>query len=343
MSERKTIQINPAFLSTNKIKNTTLKNNIKREKRETPVTTFKPNYIKKQLLQRIKNKQKEVEDTIVEDTMAENTEPEDKDFNDEFNKSLGFLQDLATKQQHREIRNKTLKNPKSFLNVNTELPNDFDIPLSEVPDIVQSFNVPTAEVVTPLIQKKTNTFTLKSRPPYGNLKMGTVPTYRQWKNTISHKPNIEPLPSIRIEDKPEIQETHRSRELEQLKQQYKAAQTQVPAAQAPAPQVPAPKDKQYKKFRRITKTFRYKLGKTGDKVSVLIKNNNSRKKVQHEHALLKKKTIMEIKNYLREKNLLKTGSDAPNDVLRQMYEQSILSGDLNNTSKNTLIHNFLHN
>lgn len=343
MSERKTIQINPAFLSTNKIKNTTLKNNIKREKHETPATTFKPNYIKKQLLQRIKNKQKEVEDTIVVDTMSENTEPEDdKEFNDEFNKSLGFLQDLASKQEHREIRNKTLKKPKSFLNVNTELPNDFDIPLSEVPDIVQSFNVPTTEVVAvpPLIQKKPNTFTLKSRPPYGNLKMGTVPTYRQWKNTISHKPNIEPLPTIRIEDKPEIKETQRSKELEQLKQHYKASQYPATVAHT---QVPVVQDKRYKKFRRITKTFRYKLGKTGDKVSVLIKNNNSRKKVQHEHALLKKKTIMEIKNYLREKNLLKTGSDAPNDVLRQMYEQSILSGDLNNTSKNTLIHNFLHN
>lgn len=340
MSERKTIQINPAFLSTNKIKNTTLKNNVKREKHETPATTFKPNYIKKQLLQRIKNKQKEVEDTIVVDTMAENTEPEDKEFNDEFNKSLGFLQDLASKQEHREIRNKTLKKPKSFLNVNTELPNDFDIPLSEVPDIVQSFNIPTAEVVTPLKQNPSNTFTLKSRPPYGNLKMGTVPTYRQWKNTISHKASIEPLPSIRIEDKPEIQETQRSRELEQVKQHYKASQYPATVAHT---QVPVAQDKRYKKFRRITKTFRYKLGKTGDKVSVLIKNNNSRKKVQHEHALLKKKTIMEIKNYLREKNLLKTGSDAPNDVLRQMYEQSILSGDLNNTSKNTLIHNFLHN
>ena len=53
-------------------------------------------------------------------------------------------------------------------------------------------------------------------------------------------------------------------------------------------------------------------------------------------------SIIEIKNYLRDKNLLKTGSNAPNDVLRQMYEQSILSGDINNLGKNTLIHNFLH-
>ena len=94
--------------------------------------------------------------------------------------------------------------------------------------------------------------------------------------------------------------------------------------------------------RRITKTTKYKLGKTkgSNKVSVLIKNNQTRKKVQHEIGLLKQKHILDIKNHLREKNLLKVGSFAPNDVLRQIYEQSILAGDVENKSKDTLIHNF---
>ena len=100
------------------------------------------------------------------------------------------------------------------------------------------------------------------------------------------------------------------------------------------------KPTRYKK--RITKTIKYKLGKQGSKVSILIKNKHTRRRVQHEIGLLKQKNIMDIKNHLREKNLLKVGSYAPNDVLRQIYEQSILAGDIENKSKDTYIHNYFN-
>ena len=67
----------------------------------------------------------------------------------------------------------------------------------------------------------------------------------------------------------------------------------------------------------------------------------TRKLVQHEYALLKQKGILEIKNHLREKNLMKVDSNAPADVLRQMYEQSILTGDVDNRAKDVLIHNYM--
>ena len=56
--------------------------------------------------------------------------------------------------------------------------------------------------------------------------------------------------------------------------------------------------------------------------------------------MLKKKTIMEVKSYLRKYNLIKTGSDAPPDVLRAMYEQAILAGEISNDSSETLLHNY---
>ena len=86
----------------------------------------------------------------------------------------------------------------------------------------------------------------------------------------------------------------------------------------------------------------YKLGKKGNKVGVLIKDRNTRKRIQEEHTLLKKKSIMEIKNYLKERNLIKVGSEAPNDVVRHMYEQAVLCGDVENMSKDALVHNFLN-
>ena len=75
---------------------------------------------------------------------------------------------------------------------------------------------------------------------------------------------------------------------------------------------------------------------------MLIKNAKTRRKIQTEQALLKQKNISDIKIYLRSKNLLKVGSEVPNDVLRQMYENAILAGDITNKSKDTLIHNFFN-
>jgi hypothetical protein len=95
--------------------------------------------------------------------------------------------------------------------------------------------------------------------------------------------------------------------------------------------------------KKITRTLKYKLGKHANgKVSVLIKNSQTRRRVQTEHSLLKQKSILDIKNYLRSKNLLKVGSEAPNDVLRHLYEQSILAGQIENKAKDTLIHNYFN-
>ena len=117
--------------------------------------------------------------------------------------------------------------------------------------------------------------------------------------------------------------------------------TPVSAAPAPAP-APAYKPTMPKR-KRITRTVKYKLGKhKNGTVSVLIKNSQTRRKIQTEQADLKQKSILDVKNFLRSKNLLKVGSAAPNDVLRQIYEQSILAGQVENKSKDTLIHNYFN-
>ena len=74
--------------------------------------------------------------------------------------------------------------------------------------------------------------------------------------------------------------------------------------------------------------------------TIKIHNFSAGPSILAESAL--EKSIADIKVYLRSKNLLKVGSDGPNDVLRQLYENAILAGDVTNKSKDTLIHNYFN-
>ena len=94
---------------------------------------------------------------------------------------------------------------------------------------------------------------------------------------------------------------------------------------------------------RQTTTKKYKLGRTpgSNVVGVLIKNNDTRSLITNELGVLKRESILEIRKYLHNHGLLKVGSDAPPDVLRNMYETAKLTGEVNNVNKQVMLHNFI--
>ena len=402
MSTKKTIQINQDFLNSNNggnNNNRTLKN---RERKEKPKIVIKPNNLKKQLLQKIKNYQNKDEIMQTNATLPitfdtppnakiDNIDADDSDFGGEFNKSLNFLQNLSLQKNalqknnntknsnntnnnnHKTLKKKKVKN--TMPQVATDLPPELCIQTT-IPTSMPTANMPTANMPTimPIVEEVVNEniisrdhspqLILREQPLYSSLKNGSKPTYRQVHNktqkiTHFHTPAVPavmqaPAPiqltafmqspvvvqPPAVVQAPAVMQTPVAHVMQQQQQPIQNEHHIEEEETTTHKNNETPEPTILKK--KITRTLKYKLGKKGNKVSILIKNGKTRKIIQHEQALLKKKSILDVKNYLRKKNLLKIGSEAPPDILRQIYENSILAGDLNNKSKETLIHNYMN-
>jgi hypothetical protein len=93
---------------------------------------------------------------------------------------------------------------------------------------------------------------------------------------------------------------------------------------------------------RKTTIKKYKLGKYGKKISILIKNNKTIKKIQDAQRELKNVPIHDVKNELIKNNLLKLGSTAPSNLLRKIYEDVNMTGKVVNVGGDTFMHNYMN-
>ncbi len=182
---------------------------------------------------------------------------------------------------------------------------------------------------------------IKEEPPHGCLKNGKKPTFREWATNILKKPvdtvknmiggetvtNDHEMSNAQIGGSGEGQEIQRTQELNSLSNSV----SNINPEQVAGMRV---------KIRKTHKK-RFRIGKHDDVVGVLLKNKQTQRHIQSQHLTLKQKTIGEIRKYLYDHHLLKIGSNAPPDVLRRMYEDAILTGDVKNTNKDVLLHNFM--
>ena len=118
----------------------------------------------------------------------------------------------------------------------------------------------------------------------------------------------------------------------------------IPQAIKPIASQNNEKNRKKAHVKRTKKKYKYNLGKNDQtsKVGVFIKSNYNRGVIQDEIKKIQQTPINEIKDYLRKQSLIKIGSLAPNDVLRKMYEDCMLSGEIVNNSGETLVHNYLN-
>ena len=386
----KTISINPSLFTLNGSK--TKKNKEKRQKPSiNPIIS--PNVLKNKLLKRIKeHKQRETENLENNKNKLSNeiNELDSKfevkeinelnKFSDEFNDSINYLQTLSKqkkindektnydkqKQKRKEdLERKTLKNheiisQQSQPYINLELPEELKI---------------NSELFIPT---ETNISIKSDQVPYGILKGGNKPTYRDWtktqRNSMVTNPNaaliIQNYQTNKVKNEREnrlnnLREKLKIKEIENSKIERKPEENEMMTQnfiQKPLSEssiYPAivnkseelnnilkPEDKEriiaIKKIIKKTIKRKYTLGKSKieRKVGVLIKDRGTRKKVLSAQKELKRKPMNDIKSYLRDHNLIKVGSNAPNDVIRKLYESAMLAGEITNSNSETLLYNF---
>lgn len=360
---RKTIKINQDFFKIGKKGNTPITGTRKNRPKNRPIAN---NTIKQALAKRVQErKQKDLDDIY----QRRNIPTTPNSGQSELTKSLSYLSEFVKNKKKKaepskRKTNNTLKAPREPM-VNLDLPDELitNILPSPINSLVQTLPAKNNQPVTkpkPTTTHVTepNTPTVKytystAAPPYSNLKNSTggKPTYRLWNQTRKQRGGISHANKHISQNKPinhhaniptfTQQTSDRENKLALAKTAIKAntypTLTHI-IANPKGKVIPKPTTRIIKQTRTQKYTVGRKIG--GRKISVLIKNLKTRKKIKEAKKELKQTATADIKKYLKSHGLLKVGSVAPNNVLREMYESAMMSGDIHNTNGQVALHNF---
>lgn len=369
MSDRKTIQFNPDLLkftssTTRKKRNRGDANSSGIKIKSTPAKSKMDTLKKRSILKMIRQHQEDNYRKLLQDDKTVKPEKKETDsFISDFENSKEFLNKLIEDNSAKEKMNRlnsTIRkyptHPQSLLytnpieNVSLEFPNDIAEPIiHNTSSQLQNFS----SIMKPM-QPSFQT----QKPQYGCLKGGSLPTYRNWlmnktqksnpiiENITVSNPLINPLQSpINISTNDSMNQIKTPNQI--VEDNINKNMQRISEMKQTMEKLQLIKNKNQLKRLKQKKTIRrtYKIGKSKllPKISVLVSNKTIRNNISTKSQLLKQVPIQDIKKYLIKRGLLKVGSTAPNDILRKMYESSILlCGEVQNHNPDYLLYNFMN-
>jgi hypothetical protein len=250
------------------------------------------------ILRHIRQKQDEIFKNIISENANQKETPDGEDhFESDFQKSLHHMEEILSRTdigKQRITHNKTLR---------TSAPPP---PL-------------TAPVFTPL-----SPYNVQNPPPYGCLRGGGLPTYREWRHTLKNTPSPPPPPPSNPEPAKILSEMKQNLDLHPIVSGSGSGK------------------KPTRQKRTIKRIFQVGKSKVYPKVGVLVSNRTLRTNTIKMKQELKQTPIATIRKFLVKKGFIKVGSNSPNDILRKMYESvSMICGEVQNHNPDYLLYNYL--
>jgi hypothetical protein len=368
-SSQKTISINPALFQMAGISKTRKKEKKEKKDKTADKGIFKPTTMKNKFIEKIKQHQKKTK---------KKEEDASGGFKSEFEESLKYLTSLIEKE------NKTSESKEKKFDVGTSL-NKMDafqddnylreqVNVELPTDLKRPETIFNRNSLTPLMDN--------TNIPYGCLRNGNKPTYRQWTQTKKRPFKKETLNinEPMFANTGENVNSEREDKLKRVKSMFnrtksddgksdvvksndgksKDGKSDISIIPGPSiastavslmahnditetlPVVLAPRIPSMAVKKKITR--KYICGKNAKtrRVSVIIKDGEGRANIIREKRNLTRRNLTDVKNYLHKSGLLKVGSCAPKKVLMDLYEACILTGKVTNVNDKVQIHNFLN-
>jgi len=334
MSERKTIQINPELFKMSNKKTQKKQPNSPKIELKSEFKTQKQKTLRKNVLKMIREKQQDAYKELFDSKKSSNPSSNTNTmFDKDFDESLKFFSSLANKVKNETPLNTTIKNHSPI--VEPPVISYPDSPITPVSNFVPEEKPPIQILPQPL---------------YGCLKNGSLPTFRNYTRKNGGEllqPDVISTTSIqdKMMDTP-LLHTNPSK-FETQDKFHEQIQKFEKIHTGNITTTPFQKQKQKLKYRKRKKIFKrtYKVGRSKSefKIGVLVSNKTIRNRISTEAQLLKQTPINEVRKFLIKKGFIKIGTNAPNDVLRKMYETvSLVCGEIQNHNPENLLYNFIH-
>lgn len=287
-----------------KLSNISTKKKSKKGKKEKPPTELVKKDLKKQLINKVNEHRKNIQ----KEKLVKETNENVKEISNNIDQSLEYLNTLA----HKKVEKKKKRRERKQKN--------------------KTFKI--TEEPTP-----------SSQPPYSNLKNSSRPTYKQWRKTVKNNKN-ENINENPIKNKISFGEGNEIQtETRIFEDSFEERQKKLSDLKINFTNLDKDIKEKKKKVKRKHRTIRRKitLGKHKNRIGVLIKNKKTRKNISDELDVLKKKSINQVKKYLRKHNFIKIGCSAPDSLLKDMFVNVYSSGDIYNKNPDILLHNYVGN